>query len=368
MAPNLIVRCGEQSFFVDGDETPEVTIGRGSTSTIRLDYSWLSRTHVRLNREGDTWTAADCSRNGIYRDGERVPSTPIADGTVLRLGDANGLEISFALTDDDRESFEQSQQASGTSGDGDDGSDHVDDDDVESTTSGEIDPDIARVGAAVAARRRQLDITQRSLARDKIINAGALIAFEKGRSWPRQRTRAALEEVLQWPPGSIEALRAGAVVPADEATQVIQSTTGAPLVVQTIKLALKTVDTAIAALPESQSPEFLDAADAILADLDDLRRLTEESARSTATPSAEIGLLIAGIRRRIDDLMSRAAEAPDATVGRRLYGKRRAAGMTAEDVAVISRLPLGTILAAEGGRPISPRDEAVIATLLDELQ
>lgn len=359
MVPNLIVRCGEQSFFVDGDESPEVTIGRGSTSTIKLDYSWLSRTHVRLDRAGDTWTAADCSRNGIYLDGERVPNTPIGDGTVLRLGDANGLEISFELTGDDRETFEESERA---------GDHHVEDDDAESTTSGEIDPDIARVGAAVAARRRQLDITQRSLAREKIINAGALIAFEKGRSWPRQRTRAALEEVLQWPPGSIEALRAGAVVPADEATQVIQSTTGAPLVVQTIKLALQTVDNAIAALPDVQSPEFLDAADAVLADLDDLRRLTEESARGTATPSAEIGLLIAGIRRRIDDVMSSAAEAPDATVGRRLYGKRRAAGMTAEDVAVISRLPLGTILAAEGGRPISPRDEAVIATLLDELQ
>lgn len=364
MAPNLIVRCGGQSFFVDAAETPEVTIGRGSTSTIKLDYSWLSRTHVRLTLEDDTWTAADCSRNGIYLDGVRVPSTPIGDGTILRLGDANGLEITFALTDEDRESFDAGDLGADASAD-EEAEDA--DDDSDTTTSGEIDPAIARVGAAVAARRRQLDITQRSLARDKIINAGALIAFEKGRSWPRQRTRAALEQLLQWPPGSIEALREGSVVPGDEATQVIAPTAGTPLIVQTIKLALKTVDTAVAALPEPQSPEFLDAADAILVDLEDLRKLTEESARSTATPSAELGLLIAGIRRRIDDLMTQAAEAPDATVGRRLYGKRRRAGMTAEDVAVISRLPLGTILAAEGGRPISPRDEAVIATLLDEL-
>ena len=59
------------------------------------------------------------------------------------------------------------------------------------------DPGIARAGAAVAARRRELDIKQRNLAKYKIINAGALIAFEKGRSWPRERTRAKLEEVLQ---------------------------------------------------------------------------------------------------------------------------------------------------------------------------
>ncbi|HEX7827811.1 MAG TPA: transcriptional regulator, partial [Mycobacterium sp.] len=60
-----------------------------------------------------------------------------------------------------------------------------------------------RAGAAAAARRRELDISQRSLAADGIINAGALISFEKGRSWPRERTRLRLEEVLHWPPGTI---------------------------------------------------------------------------------------------------------------------------------------------------------------------
>ena len=66
-----------------------------------------------------------------------------------------------------------------------------------------LDPGMVRAGAAAAARRRELNISQRSLAADGIINAGALIAFEKGRSWPRERTRAKLEEVLRWPPGTI---------------------------------------------------------------------------------------------------------------------------------------------------------------------
>ena len=73
-----------------------------------------------------------------------------------------------------------------------------------------VDPGMARAGAAAAARRRELDISQRSLAADGIINAGALIAFEKGRSWPRDKTRAKLEEVLRWPPGTINRLRTGA--------------------------------------------------------------------------------------------------------------------------------------------------------------
>src|SRR3954462_13749965 len=68
---------------------------------------------------------------------------------------------------------------------------------------------MVRAGAAAAARRRELDISQRSLAADGIINAGALISFEKGRSWPRERTRVKLEEILQWPPGTIARIRRG---------------------------------------------------------------------------------------------------------------------------------------------------------------
>ena len=57
-------------------------------------------------------------------------------------------------------------------------------------STGAPDPGMVRAGAAAAARRRELNISQRSLASSGIINAGALIAFEKGRSWPRERTRA----------------------------------------------------------------------------------------------------------------------------------------------------------------------------------
>ena len=78
-----------------------------------------------------------------------------------------------------------------------------------------LDPGMVRAGAAAAARRRELDISQRSLAADGIINAGALIAFEKGRSWPRERTRAKLEEVLRWPPGTIARLRRASPVAAE---------------------------------------------------------------------------------------------------------------------------------------------------------
>ncbi len=76
-----------------------------------------------------------------------------------------------------------------------------------------VDVGIARAGAAAAAKRRELGITQRSLARDGVINAGALIAFEKGRSWPRRQTRIRLEQVLGWPPGTISGIRSGGPAP-----------------------------------------------------------------------------------------------------------------------------------------------------------
>ena len=82
-----------------------------------------------------------------------------------------------------------------------------------------LDQGMARAGAAAAARRRELDISQRSLAADGIINAGALISFEKGRSWPRERTRAKLEEVLRWPPGTIARLRHGESIVPDRAAE-----------------------------------------------------------------------------------------------------------------------------------------------------
>ena len=74
-------------------------------------------------------------------------------------------------------------------------------------------PGSLRAGAAFAARRQELAITQRGLASKGIITASSLIAFEKGRSWPRERTRATLEEIVRWPAGTLAAIAAGGDVP-----------------------------------------------------------------------------------------------------------------------------------------------------------
>ena len=45
--PALTIRCDDQVATI-GPERGEVTLGRDPSSVLRLDHSWLSRTHVRL--------------------------------------------------------------------------------------------------------------------------------------------------------------------------------------------------------------------------------------------------------------------------------------------------------------------------------
>ena len=60
---------------------------------------------------------------------------------------------------------------------------------------------------------RSIENTNRELARMGIITASSLIAFEKGRTWPRERTRATLEELAHWPAGTLATIRAGGPIP-----------------------------------------------------------------------------------------------------------------------------------------------------------
>ena len=160
----------------------------------------------------------------------------------------------------------------------------------------EIDDGIARAGAAVAARRLKLGISQRELARQKVITAPSLIRLEKGRSWPRERSRHALEQCLQWPAGTLARIRDGGDPPAetlapptpgaaaDETLAPPSGSGGAVLVVEALKLALDRFDTAIDDLPAATYPDFPSRASTILADL---RKLLLDVRRSLPM-SAEV--------------------------------------------------------------------------------
>jgi transcriptional regulator with XRE-family HTH domain len=240
--------------------------------------------------------------------------------------------------------------------------------------TGVLDPGVARAGAAAAARRRELDISQRSLAADGIINAGALIAFEKGRSWPRERTRAKLEEVLQWPPGTIAKLRRGEPVPTITAATAITTAavpsptagTEAPLIAQAVEAAVHTLGATADVLPTVDDPDFTPRITTILSDLRQLEAVAARAARIGKVTPALIKALSA-VRRRMDELTTLAASAPNATLGQRLYTVRRRANLTISETAQAAGVSDDDIAGAEAEQPIPAAAAAAIEALIGEL-
>jgi transcriptional regulator with XRE-family HTH domain len=230
-----------------------------------------------------------------------------------------------------------------------------------------LDEGMRRAGSAAAARRRELDISQRSLATDGIINAGALIAFEKGRSWPRERTRAKLEEVLQWPPGTIARLRRGEPVAVEQPPQSSGGTgDDIPLIAQAVVTAVSTFGTAVEALPAVDHPDFTPRATKILADLRQLEAVAARAARISKVSPALIKALSA-VRTRYDELMLRAARAPLATVGQRLYAARRGANLTILETAQAAGVSEDDVIAAEAEQPVSAAAVGEIESLIEQL-
>jgi transcriptional regulator with XRE-family HTH domain len=226
-------------------------------------------------------------------------------------------------------------------------------------------PGTARAGAAFARRRQELGITQRGLASKGVITASSLIAFEKGRSWPRERTRAMLEELVQWPAGTLAGIRLGSEAPG--ATSVPEPDgADAPLIVGAVDIALSTVTAAIANLPADDHPKFAEYAHAVLADL---RRLEAITARAVRTSQGSPGVIkaLAAVRRRYDELMSRAAATPGATLGQRLYTARRRANLTAGEAAAALGSPVDLIIAVEGDTAPPGDMRTCIEELISEL-
>jgi transcriptional regulator with XRE-family HTH domain len=239
--------------------------------------------------------------------------------------------------------------------------------DVDTTTA--VDPGMARAGAAAAARRRELDISQRSLAADGVINAGALISFEKGRSWPRDRTRARLEGVLRWPPGTINQLRTGGPAGGDDQTEVVprdQPGDEGSLIAQAVVAAVNTLGSTIDSLPAADDPDFTPRITAILSDL---RQLEAVAARATRIGKVTPTLIraLSTVRRRVEELTMLAATAQHATLGQRLYAARRNSNLTIVETAQAAGVAEDVIARAESEQPVPAPAVGAIETLIGQL-
>ena len=229
---------------------------------------------------------------------------------------------------------------------------------------------MVRAGAAAAARRRELDISQRSLAAGGIINAGALISFEKGRSWPRDKTRAKLEDVLRWPPGTIDQIRSGLPaarvdVQAESAGVGGQFDEGS-LISEAVVAAVNALGSAIDAVPARDDPEFISRITAILADLRQLEGVATRATRIGRVTPALIRALSA-VRGRIDDVTLLAATSPAATLGQRLYSARRRANLTIVETAQAAGVTEDAVVRIESERAVPTTTADLVEALLGQV-
>ncbi len=358
--PALIVRVGDRARVVRPSDGP-VVIGRDSEAAIHIPDERISRRHVRLEPHTGGWLAVDTSTNGIYVNERKRSSVPIADGLALRLGHpTEGLPVVFELARDGHTHLAPViASPSGAPALAHAAPALDDDEDLDEDPSGDIDPAMAHVGAAVAARRAELDLTQRGLARDGIVAGATLIALEKGRRWPRNATLGKLEGALGWQPGTLNQLR-------EEAAAATSDAVPASALADVIDLALVALSARITDLPERTEPDFTSRATAILAELHKLEIATATAARN-ARGSAALAVALGAVRARYNDLMLHAAHAPNATVGQRLYAARRALGLSADEAANAAGIDTTELLSAEAGERLEARPTAALEALLDQL-
>ena len=171
------------------------------------------------------------------------------------------------------------------------------------------DPGVARAGAAAAARREELGFSQRKLSDDKVIGQSNLVAFERGRRWPRDSTRAKLEKALNWAPGTLTRIRYGAAIPEDESTEVISDSVRVAVLLDALELALNGIKARVSKLPSITSGTFAAEAGVLLAELRRVQAAAAEGARSAT--GSEIALLLSDVRRTYNELTILAARAPE---------------------------------------------------------
>jgi hypothetical protein len=89
---------------------------------------------------------------------------------------------------------------------------------------------------------------------------------------------------------------------------------------------------AIDSLPFPEDKKFQKRAEVVLTGMRKLRAALTEAA-SHSRPSPTVMMALSDVRRRYDDLMERAADAPGSTLGQQLYTARIHAKLTAQEAA-----------------------------------
>ena len=94
MSAALTIRYdGSTRTFAPGND---VVIGRDLRADVRVAHPLISRAHVVVRFDQGRWVAIDNgSLNGMYVNGQRVPSIDIRDGQVVHIGNPDGPQLTF---------------------------------------------------------------------------------------------------------------------------------------------------------------------------------------------------------------------------------------------------------------------------------
>jgi transcriptional regulator with XRE-family HTH domain len=361
--PILIVRFGSVDDALRPGDGP-VFIGRELPAQLRIDDPRISRTHARIESAGAHWVVVDeASTNGVFLNGERVSTVSVTDGMTLHLGHAEGIAVRFSFIDPEAGTM-MATHAMPSRADAYTG-ERLSADETTVRTDAQGAPDLARAGAAVAERREELGYSSRRLSDDGVISHGELEDLERGRSWPPESTREKVELALRWPLGTITRVARGGEVPEDDDTGTLSDSVQLEVMLDYAKIALDGLAARIATLPPVSDPDFGAQAAEQLAQLRRLQATTANAARSA--PALDIMLALSDVRRTYSDLMLRAAIAPAATLGQRLYAARHRAQLSVEETAAGSGVDVDAVNAVEAERVVSVEVSAALEDVVYRL-
>ncbi|OLO98606.1 transcriptional regulator, partial [Mycolicibacterium porcinum] len=136
-----------------------------------------------------------------------------------------------------------------------------------------------------------------------------------------------------------------------------------PLIAQAVLTAVTTLETTIDALPDVADPAFTPSVTAVLGDLRRLEAVASRAARIGMVTPALIKALSA-VRRQIDRVTARAATAPGATLGQRLYAARRRANLTIGETATAAGVSEDTVARVEAEYPVDDQTAKALEALI----
>ena len=137
----------------------------------------------------------------------------------------------------------------------------------------------------------------------------------------------------------------------------------AQTIVNLAEAAMHMYRAAIDSLPFPEDKKFQKRAEVVLSGMRKLRAALTEAA-SHSRPSPTVMMALSDVRRRYDDLMERAADAPGATLGQQLYHARIHAKLTAQEAANGVGLPPGLPDELEAGGTPTDKETPLVQQLI----